>query len=89
MNKHFTKTNSKIKKQTLNKAYQYSYIGKKKKKLNNKKIWIKKINAYLKSYKNFTYSNIFYNFRKNKIVLNKKTFCLILFYTNKKNILKY
>nr|YP_010700375.1 ribosomal protein L20 [Flexiglena variabilis]WCH63508.1 ribosomal protein L20 [Flexiglena variabilis] len=52
-------------------AKRYSYFDRRKKKSNFKRIWIQRINGISKKNK-ITYSKIIQNFKKSKILLNKK-----------------
>ena len=58
-------------KQQVLKALRYSYIGRKQKKRNLRKLWIIKINAAAR-FNKINYSQLIYNLKKNNIALNKK-----------------
>ncbi|XBT18845.1 MAG: 50S ribosomal protein L20 [Candidatus Shikimatogenerans sp. AspAUS03] len=68
-----------IAKNSVEKSLIYSYIGRKKKKKDFKKIWIKRINAF-SNLNGLNYSKFIYLLKKNKIYLNKK--CLSFLITN-------
>jgi len=58
-------------KQQVLKSLKYSYIGRKIKKRNYRKLWIIRINAAVKIY-NITYSQLIYHLKKSHIALNRK-----------------
>jgi len=57
--------------QQVMKALKYSYIDRKQKKRNFRKIWINRINAASRS-NNILYSQLVYNFKNSNINLNRK-----------------
>jgi len=57
--------------QQIMKALKYSYIGRKQKKQNFRKIWINRINASSRM-KNLSYNRAINKFKNSKITLNKK-----------------
>lgn len=58
-------------KQQVLKALKYSYIGRKQKKRNLRKLWIIRINAAARL-NQMNYSRLICNLKKNNIALNKK-----------------
>nr|YP_010471104.1 ribosomal protein L20 [Synarthrophyton patena]UVF62933.1 ribosomal protein L20 [Synarthrophyton patena] len=58
-------------KQQVLKALKYSYIGRKKKKRDYRRLWIARINAGVKPY-NLKYSEFIYLLKKSNIGLNRK-----------------
>nr|NP_074979.1 ribosomal protein L20 [Euglena longa]P34769.1 RecName: Full=Large ribosomal subunit protein bL20c; AltName: Full=50S ribosomal protein L20, plastid [Euglena longa]CAC24590.1 ribosomal protein L20 [Euglena longa] len=77
LSKGFIGSNSKIFKisnQKIMKALYFSFSDRKKKKRSNKKIWINRINYFLKNYffNNFNYNKIINKIKLNKICINKK-----------------
>lgn len=57
--------------EALIKAYSYAYRDRKVKKRNLKRIWITRLNAYLKSY-NISYSQFINLLKKNNIEIDRK-----------------
>ncbi len=76
----------KIAKQSSIKAKQYSYIDRKKKKRNLRKIWITKINFGLKKI-NYSYKIFINKLNKSKFIINRKI--LSYLYTKKNKIFYY
>lgn len=58
-------------KQQVLKALKYSYIGRKRKKRDYRRLWITRINACVRLY-NLNYSEFMYLLKKSKIGLNRK-----------------
>nr|YP_009397864.1 ribosomal protein L20 [Sonderella linearis]ARW67050.1 ribosomal protein L20 [Sonderella linearis] len=58
-------------KQQVLKALKYSYIGRKNKKRNYRRLWIVRINASVRSY-DITYSQFIYLLKKLNVGLNRK-----------------
>ena len=58
-------------KQQVIKSLKYSYIGRKHKKRNYRRLWIIRINAYIRKY-SITYSKFIYLLKKSNIGLNRK-----------------
>ncbi len=58
-------------KQSVIKAYQYSYRDRKIKKRNMRRLWIKQINSKIRYY-GITYSKFIYKLKKIKLNLNRK-----------------
>lgn len=58
-------------KQQVLKAMRYSYVGRKKKKRDYRRLWIARINACVRPY-NINYSEFMYLLKKSKIGLNRK-----------------
>ena len=58
-------------KQQVLKALKYSYIGRKRKKRDYRRLWIVRINACVRPY-NLNYSKFIYLLKKSKIGLNRK-----------------
>jgi large subunit ribosomal protein L20 len=54
------------------KALKYSYIGRKQKKRQFRKLWITRINAATRSLSEMNYSTFIHNIKKSKIELNRK-----------------
>ena len=61
----------KFAKEAILHAYKYSYIGRKQKKRNFRRLWQIRINALLKE-KGLKYSNFMHSIKKNNIILNRK-----------------
>lgn len=57
--------------QQVMKALRYSYVGRKQKKRNFRKLWIARINAASRI-NGFSYSRVIHNFKKSNIELNRK-----------------
>ena len=53
------------------KAYRYSYIDRRKRKINFRRLWIRRINASSRAY-GLSYSQFIYGLKKSKILLNRK-----------------
>ncbi|WGH27078.1 MAG: 50S ribosomal protein L20 [Candidatus Shikimatogenerans bostrichidophilus] len=70
-----------IAKNAVEKSWLNSYIGRKNKKRDYRKLWIIRINAYVRKY-GFKYSNFIFLLKKNNIYLNRKILSYLL---NKKN----
>ncbi|XBT18431.1 MAG: 50S ribosomal protein L20 [Candidatus Shikimatogenerans sp. Tduv] len=66
-----------IAKNSVEKSLVYSYIGRKIKKRNMKKIWILRINAFAKS-NNLKYSFLINRLKKKKILLNRKSLTFLI-----------
>nr|AYR05859.1 ribosomal protein L20 [Lithothamnion sp.] len=60
-----------IAKQQVLKALRYSYIGRKNKKRNYRRLWITRINAGVRPY-NLNYSKFIYLLKQSKVSLNRK-----------------
>nr|YP_009393737.1 ribosomal protein L20 [Caloglossa beccarii]ARW62299.1 ribosomal protein L20 [Caloglossa beccarii] len=60
-----------IAKQQVLKALKYSYIGRKNKKRDYRRLWITRINAAVRIYK-INYSQFIYFLKKSNIALNRK-----------------
>nr|YP_009392497.1 ribosomal protein L20 [Caloglossa monosticha]ARW61059.1 ribosomal protein L20 [Caloglossa monosticha] len=60
-----------IAKQQVFKALKYSYIGRKNKKRDYRRLWIMRINASVRMHK-LNYSQFIYYLKKSKIALNRK-----------------
>lgn len=58
-------------KQQVLKALRYSYVGRKNKKRNYRRLWITRINAAANLY-NKTYSDFIHSLKKSNIALNRK-----------------
>ena len=58
-------------KQQVMKALRYSYVGRKNKKRDFRRLWICRINAAAR-FHNLTYSNLIYRLKKSNIGLNRK-----------------
>nr|YP_009392284.1 ribosomal protein L20 [Osmundaria fimbriata]ARW60846.1 ribosomal protein L20 [Osmundaria fimbriata] len=58
-------------KQQVSKALKYSYIGRKKRKRDYRRLWIIRLNAAVRYY-NLSYSQFIYLVKKNNIGLNRK-----------------
>nr|YP_009145426.1 ribosomal protein L20 [Cryptoglena skujai]AKL39051.1 ribosomal protein L20 [Cryptoglena skujai] len=58
------------------KALRYSFSDRRKNKNVFRKLWIQRINAYIKT-KNLKYSNFIHSLHKQKILLNRKVLCKI------------
>lgn len=58
-------------KQQVLKALRYSYVGRKRKKRDYRRLWITRINAYVRPY-NLNYSKFMYLLKKSNIGLNRK-----------------
>lgn len=58
-------------KQQVLKSLKYSYIGRKHKKRNYRKLWILRINASVNLY-NLNYSQFIYLLKRSKVALNRK-----------------
>lgn len=58
-------------KQQVLKSLKYSYIGRKHKKRNYRKLWILRINASVNLY-NLSYSQFIYLLKRSKVALNRK-----------------
>lgn len=58
-------------KQQVLKAFNYSYIGRKNRKRDYRRLWIVRINASARLY-NFSYSKIMCLLKKDRIALNRK-----------------
>nr|YP_009497760.1 ribosomal protein L20 [Acanthoceras zachariasii]AWT40473.1 ribosomal protein L20 [Acanthoceras zachariasii] len=57
--------------QQVMKALRYSYVGRKQKKRNFRKLWITRINAASRM-SGLSYSRLIHNFKKSNIELNRK-----------------
>nr|AYB71477.1 ribosomal protein L20 [Trachelomonas grandis] len=68
--------------QQILKSLKYSYIGRKKRKTNYKRIWIKRINIICKAYSR-KYNETINNLKKNTILINRKILSKILLNDNK------
>nr|YP_009392907.1 ribosomal protein L20 [Caloglossa intermedia]ARW61469.1 ribosomal protein L20 [Caloglossa intermedia] len=60
-----------VAKQQVLKALKYSYIGRKNKKRDYRRLWIIRINAFVRTHK-MNYSQFIYHLKKSKIALNRK-----------------
>ncbi|AHL31194.1 MAG: 50S ribosomal protein L20 [Candidatus Karelsulcia muelleri] len=60
-----------VAKNAVEKSFQYSYIGRKMKKRNFRKLWIQRINAAARK-NGISYSNLIFFFKKQNFVLNRK-----------------
>lgn len=60
-----------VAKQQVFKALKYSYIGRKNKKRDYRRLWIIRINASVRTYK-INYSQFIYYLKKSNIALNRK-----------------
>lgn len=60
-----------IAKQQVSKALKYSYIGRKNKKRDYRRLWITRINASVRKYK-INYSRFIYHLKKSRVALNRK-----------------
>nr|YP_009391256.1 ribosomal protein L20 [Dipterocladia arabiensis]ARW59400.1 ribosomal protein L20 [Dipterocladia arabiensis] len=58
-------------KQQVFKSFKYSYVGRKNKKRYYRKLWIIRINAFVRSY-GISYSKFIYLMKKKHIALNRK-----------------
>lgn len=58
-------------KQQVLKSLKYSYVGRKHKKRNYRRLWISRINASISSY-DINYSQFIYFLKKSNIALNRK-----------------
>nr|QJH88301.1 ribosomal protein L20 [Pterocladia lucida] len=58
-------------KQQVLKSLRYSYIGRKNKKRDYRRLWIVRINASVRVY-NITYSDFIFSLKKSRIGLNRK-----------------
>ena len=54
------------------KALKYSYVDRRKKKREFRRLWIARVNAAVRRY-GFNYSEFMYSLKKSSIVLNRKT----------------
>lgn len=54
------------------KALKYSYVGRKQKKRNYRKLWITRINASSRNMGQMNYSTFIHNIKKSNIELNRK-----------------
>ncbi|WGH26049.1 MAG: 50S ribosomal protein L20 [Candidatus Shikimatogenerans bostrichidophilus] len=70
-----------IAKNSVEKSWKNSYIGRKNKKRFYRKLWIQRINAFVRNY-GMTYSKFIFLLKKNKINLNRKV--LSFLFANKK-----
>ncbi|WGH24772.1 MAG: 50S ribosomal protein L20 [Candidatus Shikimatogenerans bostrichidophilus] len=61
-----------IAKNAVEKSLLHSYLGRKEKKKFFKRLWIIRINAYVRKYSNLNYSKFMYLLNKNKYKLNRK-----------------
>nr|YP_009396824.1 ribosomal protein L20 [Ophidocladus simpliciusculus]ARW66010.1 ribosomal protein L20 [Ophidocladus simpliciusculus] len=68
-------------KQQVLKALKYSYIGRKNKKRNYRRLWIIRINAAVRS-SNLSYSEFMYLVKKSNIALNRKMLAQLAFIDN-------
>jgi len=64
-------TKRKFAKEAILHAYKYTYIGRKQKKRNFRRLWQTRINAYLKE-KGLKYNNFIHSLNKKNINLNRK-----------------
>lgn len=60
-----------IAKQQVSKSLKYSYIGRKNKKRDYRRLWITRINASVRTYK-INYSRFIYYLKKSRVALNRK-----------------
>lgn len=60
-----------VAKQQVLKALKYSYVGRKNKKRDYRRLWIMRINASVRTYQ-INYSQFIYFLKKSKIALNRK-----------------
>ncbi|WP_110493448.1 50S ribosomal protein L20 [Candidatus Karelsulcia muelleri] len=60
-----------VAKNAVEKSFKYSYMGRKMKKRNFRKLWIKRINAAARK-NGISYSNLIFFFKKKNLVLNRK-----------------
>ncbi|MDH3004726.1 MAG: 50S ribosomal protein L20 [Candidatus Shikimatogenerans sp. JK-2022] len=72
-----------VAKNALEKSLIHSYINRKKKKREYKKLWILRINSYIRLYSNMNYSKFIYFLKQKKIKLNRKI--LAYFFSKCKN----
>ena len=79
-----------IAKESIQRALVYSYRDRKTRKRFFRKLWIIRINAFLKS-NNICYNHFIYHMKKIKLILNRKTLAfLIIFNINiMRHILRY
>ncbi|WGH27590.1 MAG: 50S ribosomal protein L20 [Candidatus Shikimatogenerans bostrichidophilus] len=75
-----------ISKNAVEKSWLNSYIGRKNKKKFYRKLWILRINAYVRKKFKISYSKFIFFLKKKKINLNRKI--LAYFFTKKINIFK-
>ncbi|WGH25323.1 MAG: 50S ribosomal protein L20 [Candidatus Shikimatogenerans bostrichidophilus] len=61
-----------IAKNTLEKSLLNSYIGRKKKKRDYRRLWILRINAYVRKFSKISYSKFIYLLKKKNNKLNRK-----------------
>ena len=60
-----------VAKNALDKAYQYAYVGRKRKKRDFRRLWIQRINAAARAH-NMSYSEFIYKLKNSNIELNRK-----------------
>jgi large subunit ribosomal protein L20 len=77
----------KIANQENMKSLKYSYSDRKRKKRDFKRLWIKKINATLKTEKKIKYNNLINNLSKCNILLNRKILAILSEF-DKKSLIK-
>ncbi|WGH26580.1 MAG: 50S ribosomal protein L20 [Candidatus Shikimatogenerans bostrichidophilus] len=75
-----------IAKNSVEKSWSNSYIGRKNKKKFYRKLWILRINAYVRKNFKITYSKFIFFLKKKKIKLNRKI--LSYYFSNNINIFK-
>ncbi|BDT61559.1 MAG: 50S ribosomal protein L20 [Flavobacteriales endosymbiont of Rhyzopertha dominica] len=63
-----------IAKNAVEKSWKNSYIGRKNKKKNYRKLWIQRINIYVRKF-GITYSKFINILKKKNIILNRKVLC--------------
>nr|YP_007878251.1 50S ribosomal protein L20 [Calliarthron tuberculosum]AGA63862.1 50S ribosomal protein L20 [Calliarthron tuberculosum] len=66
-----------VAKQQVFKALKYSYVGRKQKKRNYRRLWITRINAGVRQY-NINYSKFIYLLKKSNIGLNRKSLAQLI-----------
>nr|QJF58363.1 50S ribosomal protein L20 [Corallina officinalis]QJF58562.1 50S ribosomal protein L20 [Corallina officinalis]QJF58761.1 50S ribosomal protein L20 [Corallina officinalis]QJF58960.1 50S ribosomal protein L20 [Corallina officinalis] len=66
-----------VAKQQVFKALSYSYIGRKQKKRNYRRLWITRINADVRKY-DMNYSKFIYLLKKSSIGLNRKSLAQLI-----------
>ncbi|MDH3004260.1 MAG: 50S ribosomal protein L20 [Candidatus Shikimatogenerans sp. JK-2022] len=77
-----------IAKNAVEKALLNSYIGRKNKKRYFRRLWIIRINAYIRKYSNISYSKFINLLKINKCKLNRKILSYLIIKLNNGNLLK-
>lgn len=77
-----------IAKNTVEKSWVNSYIGRKNKKRSFRILWIQRINAYVRKFGNISYSNFIFLMKKKKIILNRKILSYFFSISKNGNFLK-